>query len=83
VMAIGHHKRVIKPYLASIEIDLPQAVGHLPGMRNRRVEQDPVSETEMIDIGFEIQRDLRMVRKIGIVCLASENPRRPSCRARC
>jgi hypothetical protein len=58
-----------------------------PGIRAARcdpgLEADPVAEAEVLDVGVEVGRDLRVVREVRDRTSASGSPSTPSDRARC
>ena len=65
VVAVGHQQRSIRPLLAGLEPHPPALRGRLrvldPGL-----ERDPLAQAEVVDVGVEVGRDLRVVREVRI-----------------
>ena len=66
VMAVGDHQRVVVPRLARIELDRPKAVLVTRGVLHAGLEGDQLAQAEVIDVGVEVRRDLRVMGKIWI-----------------
>ena len=66
VVAVGDDQRVVAPAAAVVEDDLPGAVGGRGGAIDAGLEADPVAEAEVVDVGVEVLRDLRVMGEVGI-----------------
>ena len=74
VMPVGHEQRVIKARFAVLEFDLPDAVLAAGSMAHAGLEGDLLAKAEMVDVVFEVGRDLRVVGEVR-VCLGHREVR--------
>ena len=66
VVAVGDDERVEALDRPVRELEVPDAVRAAAGVRDGRLEADRVADAEVVDVGVEVRRDLRVVRVVGI-----------------
>jgi hypothetical protein len=66
VVAVGDEQRVEALDRAVVERELPAPAGHALGAHDLGLEADAVAEAEVLDVGVEVGRDLRVVREVRI-----------------